>query len=120
MLSTSGAGAKDGNTLAHALLKTTAELLERDTYSDITLVVDERRIPAHKFVLASRGHWTSASLASTTEIVIDSTPLPALRTVLAWLYTEAFDDGGMDVQALLALVRAAATFRLPELMARWC
>jgi hypothetical protein len=85
--------------------------------SDITLIIEERQIPAHRFVLASRGTWTTEPLDSVTQIVISEFPYQVMRTILAWTYTDKLDDN-VDVPHLLGLLRAANAFKLLQLLDR--
>ena len=111
-----GAGGKEAG-LAAALLKTSASLFGRETLSDVVVLVEGQRIPAHRFVLASRGTWGSVPLADATEIALDLRGATA-RLALKWLYTEQLDDT-VDTPALLEVLRAANTLNLPELGQRF-
>lgn len=51
------------------LAMTVAALYGRKTYSDITIKLREKEIPAHKFVLSARSEeWREETLAELTEL----------------------------------------------------
>ncbi|OXB78878.1 UNVERIFIED_CONTAM: hypothetical protein H355_011283 [Colinus virginianus] len=57
------------DTFISRLLAIVAELYQQEQYSDLKIKVRDKRISAHKFVLAARSDaWSLANLASTEEL----------------------------------------------------
>lgn len=77
----------------HHLSENIGRLYISDEYSDITLVIGENRIPAHKVILAARSEYFRALLyggmkeSSQEEIKLVDTPLVAFKHLLRYIYT---------------------------------
>ena len=69
-----------------------------DHLSDVTLVCDGKRFPAHKAILGSRCRFFEAMLggrfaeASKREVQVDSMSAATLRHLLVYLYTGRVSD----------------------------
>lgn len=116
------------------LAMTVATLYGRKTYSDITVRLSDKTLPAHKFVLNARSEeWREEILADTNElgsypknfklnnriIQFQISDWSDLETdigyaLLRWLYTDVIDLQH-DTLAL-GLLRAAHRFQLPGLL----
>lgn len=71
------------------------ELVENSEYSDITLVVENKKFPAHKVILAARSDYFRALLfggmmesqPGTTEIELQETTAKPFEALLKYIYT---------------------------------
>jgi hypothetical protein len=86
--------------------------------SDVVLRVDGNKIPAHRYVLASRGQWCTQPLNTVSEIVLEDMSYGVARIIVSWLYTEVLDEAAMDVSALVGVMKAASKYKLTELTSR--
>lgn len=70
-----------------------SELSMSMEYSDIVLVVQEQKLPAHKVVLAARSDYFRALLyggmreSNQTEITLSDAPVNAFKSLLKYIYT---------------------------------
>ncbi|XP_063903919.1 BTB/POZ domain-containing protein 9-like [Zophobas morio] len=75
------------------LLGDVASLYLNQKFSDITLLVDDQKLYAHKVILAVRSEYFESLLygdpqnTNQTEIAITGVPFDALRTLLKYIYT---------------------------------
>ena len=69
------AGGSAPNSFATQLVKAAADLFDKSLYSDILVVADDKKIHAHRFVLAARGKWTAEPLAD-AEVIEFTTSYP--------------------------------------------
>lgn len=82
-------------------------------YSDLTLVVEGTRLPAHRLVLASCSDYFRAMLyggmreSQQNEVVLMDTPLGAFELLLKYIYTGQLKLSGLKVGSLLSLVATA-------------
>ncbi|CAF4446146.1 unnamed protein product, partial [Adineta steineri] len=59
----------DQDSFVCRLLKTVAELFNRELYSDISIKLDGETLYGHRFILAARSHkWDSQQLDDATEL----------------------------------------------------
>jgi len=67
--------------------------LGSDYLSDVTLIVEGRRFPAHRFVLATRSDYFRAMFqegmceSTQKEITLEETPLEAFKVLLSFVYS---------------------------------
>ncbi|KAK3918452.1 Rabankyrin-5, partial [Frankliniella fusca] len=110
------AGEADQNSFVSRLLLTVAGLYNQTVYSDITVKLKSREIPAHSFVLAARSQdWGSQSLSECKSLDWTNLESNVAETLLRWVYTDQVDLSGGDGH-LLDLMRAASTFSLEDLV----
>ncbi|XP_053573954.1 rho-related BTB domain-containing protein 2 [Bombina bombina] len=97
------------------------ECLAKGTFSDVTFVLDDGNIKAHKPLLISGCDWMAAMFggpfleSSTTEVVVPYTSRSSMRAVLEYLYTGQF-SAGPDLEPL-DLIILANRLCLPHLVA---
>ncbi|XP_058788653.1 rabankyrin-5 [Phymastichus coffea] len=102
---------KEDQSFIGKLLSQIALLHGEHRYSDMTVLLGEKKIPVHKFVFAARSDlWNSLS----EETFLDWKHLDKTvgTVLLKWIYT---DTVGQD-QLTLELMKAAAGFGLTELV----
>lgn len=106
------------NTFVNRLLRTVAELYDKDLYSDITVSFADQIIKAHKFVLAARGdHWSSRDLNEINELHLTDVSAAVGLTLMKWVYTDRAEIPN-DETFLIELVKTAQKYRLKELKER--
>ncbi|CAI5794975.1 rabankyrin-5 isoform X1 [Podarcis lilfordi] len=100
------------------LLAIVAELYEQEQYSDLKIKVGDRRISAHKFVLAARSEtWSLANLVSTEELDLSDADPAVTTAMLRWIYTDELELREDDV-FLTELMKLANRFQLQLLRER--
>ena len=110
------AGGSAPNSFATQLVKAAADLFDKSLYSDILVVADDKKIHAHRFVLAARGKWTAEPLAD-AEVIEFTTSYPVARALLRFAYTDTVEDNE-DVHFLISLLRSSKGMQLPDLAVR--
>lgn len=71
---------------------TVATLYGRKTYSDITIRLNDKTIPAHKFVLNARSEeWREEILADIDELGMLNTCIEYIKIVKQLLYNKLID-----------------------------
>ncbi|KAJ3646708.1 hypothetical protein Zmor_024284, partial [Zophobas morio] len=79
------------------LLGDVTSLYLNQKFSDITLLVDDQKLYAHKVILAVRSKYFESILyedpqnTNQTEITITDMPFDALRGLLKYIYTDTID-----------------------------
>ncbi|XP_067130283.1 rabankyrin-5 [Centruroides vittatus] len=100
------------------LLKTVANLFDKELYSDLTVHLDGRIIRAHKFVLSARSNsWGVPNLDQTEHLYLTDIPLDTGLTLLKWVYTDQVDLSRPD-SSILELMKVAKRFLLDSLIER--
>ncbi|KAJ6655693.1 hypothetical protein lerEdw1_004746, partial [Lerista edwardsae] len=100
------------------LLAIVAELYEQEQYSDLKIKVGDKRINAHKFVLAARTEtWSLANLTSTEELDMSDSDPEVTLAMLRWIYTDELELREDDV-FLTELMKLANRFQLQLLRER--
>ncbi len=85
-------------------------------HSDMEVVLADRRIPAHKFILVARSrHWTQdETLSSTNQLDLSHmTPFVA-GSMIRWVYTDSIILPS-DQTAMIELLAAANKYHLGQL-----
>ncbi|KAJ3643698.1 hypothetical protein Zmor_026394 [Zophobas morio] len=104
------------------LVKDISSLFLSETFSDVTLIVDNERIFAHKVILAARSSYFEGLLydggneiqQSELTISVDASP-DAFRSVLRFLYTGSITISTSDLDASLDLISLAHQCSLTDL-----
>ncbi|XP_077996108.1 rabankyrin-5-like isoform X2 [Glandiceps talaboti] len=100
------------------LLKTVADLFDRELYSDLTVKLEGHDIKAHKFVLAARSDtWGVPDLASVQSLDFTEIPYEVGVTMMRWVYTDQADIKADDT-FVLQLLKAASKCKLVGLRDR--
>ncbi|KXJ78184.1 hypothetical protein RP20_CCG005359 [Aedes albopictus] len=97
------------------LVMTVATLYGRKTYSDITVKLKDKTMPAHKFVLNARSEeWREEVIADQTELDWSDLDADVGFALLRWIYTDVVD---LQHDSLaLDLLKTSHRFKLPGLM----
>uniref|UniRef100_A0A336L854 CSON005819 protein n=1 Tax=Culicoides sonorensis TaxID=179676 RepID=A0A336L854_CULSO len=97
------------------LVMTVATLYGRSTYSDITIKLKDKSIPAHKFVLNARSEeWREEVILDLQELDWSDLEADVGYALLRWIYTDVID---LQQDSLaLALIKVSHRFKLPGLM----
>ncbi|EDO39873.1 predicted protein, partial [Nematostella vectensis] len=112
------AGQGEENSFVSRLLKTVADLYDKDLYSDITVSFGGQKIKAHKFVLAARSdHWCSRDLNEVTELELSDVSVDVGLTLMKWVYTDKAQIP-KEESFLINLVHASNKYRLKDLRLR--
>lgn len=97
------------------LVMTVATLYGRNTYSDITIKLKDKTMPAHKFVLNARSdEWREDIIANKDELDWTDLEADVGYSLLRWIYTDIVDLQH-DTLAL-ELLKTSHRFKLPGLM----
>ncbi|CAG2230838.1 ANKFY1 [Mytilus edulis] len=117
-VASSGQSGSDDNFVAR-LLKTVAELFNKELYSDITIHLQgSQQIYGHRFVLAARSdYWGLPDLSSVKELDLTDIKYEVANALMKWVYTDEIDIKTDDV-FLLELLRVATRFKLKVLQER--
>ncbi|GFY63345.1 rabankyrin-5 [Trichonephila inaurata madagascariensis] len=112
------AGNVSGDSFIVRLLKTVADLFDKELYSDLTVELDGRTIRAHKFVLSARSNnWGVPDLACVDHLDLTDIPQSIGLTLLKWVYTDELELNKPD-NFFLDLMRFAKRFELKSLVDR--
>ncbi|MBN3293935.1 ANFY1 protein, partial [Polypterus senegalus] len=100
------------------LLSIVADLYQQEQYSDLKIKIGDKKVFAHKFVLAARSdNWSLANLSSTTELDMSDTRPEVAMAMLRWVYTDKLELKEDDV-FLTDLMKLANRFQLQLLRER--
>ncbi|XP_035691517.1 rabankyrin-5-like [Branchiostoma floridae] len=100
------------------LLKTVAELFDKELYSDLVVHLDGREVKAHKFVLATRSNsWGVNDLAEVNSLDFTGIPYEVGMTLMKWVYTDNVELAEQD-SVILELMSAASKYKLDGLKDR--
>ncbi|PZC83492.1 hypothetical protein B5X24_HaOG207475 [Helicoverpa armigera] len=117
-LAAASAGDLSETSFVARLLMTVATLYGRETYSDITIKLQSKSMPGHKFVLNARSDdWNEEALKNLEELDWTSLPDDIGAALLKWLYTDVVDLSRGDSFAL-QLMKSAASFKLHGLVGK--
>ncbi|XP_050426587.1 uncharacterized protein LOC126836909 [Adelges cooleyi] len=92
-----------------------------DRFSDVILVVDGERLPAHRSVLASRCEYFRASFSgkfkktNDVEVTITDAPLTLFKILLEYIYTGRINLSGIEDGDIFELVRLSDFFDISNL-----
>uniref|UniRef100_A0A5S6QC69 BTB domain-containing protein n=1 Tax=Trichuris muris TaxID=70415 RepID=A0A5S6QC69_TRIMR len=112
------AGEPTETAFARRLLSTARELFESEKLSDMTVILDGRKIPCHRFVFVARSdYWSVNNLAKVSTLEFEGLPYDTGHTLLKWVYTDEVDVKLGDWM-ILDLVHAAKRFNLHQLIQR--
>lgn len=90
-------------------------------YSDVTLVVEDVRLPAHRLVLASCSSYFRALLyggmreSKQQEVVLQDTPLRAFELLLRYIYTGQLKLSGLQECVVLEVLELSHQYGFLEL-----
>ncbi|XP_045517988.1 rabankyrin-5 [Pieris brassicae] len=117
-LAAASAGDLSETSFVARLLMTVSSLYGRETYSDISIKLQSKSMPGHKFVLNARSDdWNEDALKNHTELDWSSLPDDVGSALLKWLYTDLVDLSRGELFAL-QLMKSAASFKLYGLVGK--
>ncbi|CAI2294681.1 unnamed protein product [Caenorhabditis sp. 36 PRJEB53466] len=105
------------NSLPGRLLTLTSSLLEKERFSDVSIVHtgSAHRFAAHKYVLAARTDYWKDVLDKAEEIVLAAeVDVEAFGIVIRWMYTDEIDLKMSDGE-LLKVCEVSCAFKLDQL-----
>lgn len=104
------------------LSKNIGNLVLQDDYSDVTFVVEEKKFPAHRVILAARCSYFRALLYGgmkeaemNIEIVISDTSADAFETLLKYIYTGKMKISTTNDEDILDILGLANKYGFPAL-----
>lgn len=92
-----------------------------EEYSDITLVVEGQRLPAHKVILAVRSEYFRALFyggmkeSKQTEVVLNDAPLASFKALLKYVYSGHMSLSSMTEDVILDTLGLAHLYGFEEL-----
>ncbi|CAI8027099.1 Rabankyrin-5 [Geodia barretti] len=99
------------------LLKVVSDLFDKPLYSDLTIMLSDRTLCGHKFILVARSrHWSTndETLSSTSQLDLSNmTPFVAVGLV-RWVYTDVMVLP-TDQDAVIELLAASNRYQLTPL-----
>ncbi|KAJ8009352.1 hypothetical protein DPEC_G00088000 [Dallia pectoralis] len=106
----------------HLLSEQLGALVPGEEYSDVTFVVEDKRFPAHKVILAARCHYFRALLyggmkesQSQAEVTLEETRVEAFSMLLHYLYTGRASLSSAREEVLLDFLGLAHRYGLQPL-----
>ncbi|XP_052263784.1 BTB/POZ domain-containing protein 9-like [Dreissena polymorpha] len=101
------------------------DLIDNSEYSDITLIVEDRRFPAHRVILAARSEYFRAMLyggllesqPGTSEIPLQDTSAKAFEALLKYMYTGKMNLTEVKEEHLLDILGMAHRYGFTDLEA---
>ncbi|XP_065201380.1 rabankyrin-5 [Planococcus citri] len=106
------------NSYVSRLIKTVNELYDNPTFSDLTILLSNREVPAHKIIFKARSNaWGSVNLTDTSTLDWSDMSIDTALALLKWIYTDQVDfSKGEDFT--LDLMKTANTYQLDDLIAK--
>lgn len=92
-----------------------------EEYSDITLVVEGQRLPAHKVILAVRSEYFRALFyggmkeSKQTEVVLNDAPIASFKALLKYVYSGHMSLSSMSEDVILDTLGLAHLYGFEEL-----
>ncbi|RWS12587.1 rabankyrin-5-like protein [Dinothrombium tinctorium] len=109
-------GNVDEDTFVSRLLKTIANLFDKELYSDLNIFLQRSTIKAHKFILAARSSDWGVNLAEVDTIDWTDIPHNIGFSLLKWVYTDCITLNDEGEQFILDLMTVAKRFHLNSLV----
>jgi len=110
-------GVIDDNNFVSRLMRTVANLFDKDLYSDLIIKLNGSSIKAHKFVLSSRSdNWDVNQLEHIHELDFTDIDSDVGIHVIKWVYTDSIDFDNKNEEFILEVMRIAKRFVLNNLV----
>uniref|UniRef100_A0A7E4ZR65 BTB domain-containing protein n=1 Tax=Panagrellus redivivus TaxID=6233 RepID=A0A7E4ZR65_PANRE len=99
-----------------------SQLFLNDKLSDVTFVIGDTKLPAHRFPLVVHSEYFENLLADTkndadnNEIEIKDTSLEHFKLILEYIYHGSLEFNKLSVEDLFKVVEAAETYKLSRLI----
>lgn len=113
--SADGESSGEFSSFVSRLVLTVASLYGRTVYSDMTIKMSSKVVPAHKFVLHARSEdWREEVLSDISELNWSDMDEDIATALLRWIYMDVVDL--QHDRLALGLLRASNRFHLPGLL----
>ncbi|XP_028653207.1 BTB/POZ domain-containing protein 9 [Erpetoichthys calabaricus] len=106
----------------HILSEDIGALIQGEEYSDVTFIVEKKRFPVHKVILAARCHYFRALLYGgmkesqpLAEIPLDDTTAEAFAMLLQYIYTGRVSLSSVREEVLLDFLSLAHRYGFQQL-----
>lgn len=110
-------GVIDENNFVVRLMRSVANLFDKELYSDLIIKLNGNSIFAHKFVLSSRSdNWDVVSLEHISELDLSDIDSEVGIHIIRWVYTDSIDLESKKDEFILDVMRIAKRFQLNDLL----
>jgi ankyrin repeat protein len=110
-------GVIDDNNFVSRLMRTVANLFDKELYCDLIIKLNGSSIKAHKFVLSSRSdNWDANHLQHISELDLTDIESDVGIHVIKWVYTDSIDFDNKNEEFILEVMRIAKRFVLNNLV----
>eukprot|EP00106_Octopus_bimaculoides_P020139 XP_014787581.1 PREDICTED: rabankyrin-5-like [Octopus bimaculoides] len=118
-IATTGQSAGGDDSFVSRLLKTVGELFNKETYSDITILLQGGEIKAHKFIMTARSSdWgPGIEISKVSQLDLTDISYDVAYALLKWVYTDEINIKSEET-FLLELLKVSARFQLDSLGTR--
>ena len=108
-------GVVDENSFVSRLVRTVAQLFDKELYSDLTIKLNGSSIKGHKFVLSSRSDgWDQ--LDHSSELDLTQVNSEVGFHLIRWVYTDTIDFSHRNEDFILDVMRTAKRYDLSSLV----
>ena len=108
-------GVVDDNSFVSRLVRTVAQLFDKELYSDLIIKLNGSTIKAHKFVLSSRSDgWDQ--LEHISELDLTHVNSEVGFHLIRWVYTDAIDFSNRREDFILEVMKTAKRYDLSNLV----
>lgn len=112
-------GDLSGDTFVCRLLKTVANLFDKDDYSDLIIHLNGGDIKVHKFILSTRSdNWGVDDFNSISELNWQDIDYDVGVMILKWIYTDTIDFSSLNEEAILNIIKTSKKYDLASLVER--
>lgn len=117
LLAASGSDVQQENSFVFRLLRIVASLFDEPQYSDLKILLSDKTLNGHKFVLSARSdRWSKADFATVTQLDLTSLDSDIAFSLMKWVYTDYMDFSGRPEEFILDMMRVAKEFDLLSLV----
>ncbi|RWS28105.1 rabankyrin-5-like isoform X2 [Leptotrombidium deliense] len=113
---TASHGKAEEDTFVCRLLKTIANLFDKELYSDLNILLQRATIKGHKFILSARGDKWGVDLSEVSTIDWTDIPHNIGYSLLKWVYTDSISLNDESEQFILDMMTVAKRFGLNSLV----
>jgi ankyrin repeat protein len=116
LLAASGGDVQE-NSFIFRLLRIVSSLFDEPQYSDLKILLKDKQLHGHKFVLSARSdRWSKADFATISELDLSALDSDIAFALIKWVYTDYMDFAGRSEEFILNMMKAAKEFDLPSLV----
>lgn len=107
----------NGDTFVCRLLKTIANLYDKEEYSDVIVHLNGGDIRTHKFILSTRSNnWQVEDFNSVDELNWKDIDYDIGAMILKWVYTDSIDFTSLSEESILNIIKTSKRFDLTSLV----